>query len=286
MKKVVQCILIIAFIFGISGCAKDNVSAETNVTNKSQLETTYLPTPVSSRPKSQKEIDNVFIALNLLKQAEYYESESSGEVIAKKSSMKLTTQKVENKRIITPSSAFSQSISISTFVKVAEQLYVKNDAILKREAKKVSSSKVEWGNSVSKLSQKEYDDSYGYSFVDPSKYVINEDSIIGDIEVVNNGLGRKFTYKLNLKPEIAAYYYKTSIKELSGSTVEPTFKYIQMLMTFDYKWRMTKIETVEEYTISLSGLGKVTCVATMTETFKNINKPISISEESFFSKHL
>ena len=57
-------------------------------------------------------------------------------------------------------------------------------------------------------------------------------------------------------------------------------------MTFDYKWRMTRIETYEEYSVSMNGIGNVNCEATITETFKNINKETEIEQESFFQKHL
>ena len=59
-----------------------------------------------------------------------------------------------------------------------------------------------------------------------------------------------------------------------------------MTITFDYKWRISKIETVEEYKITLSGLGVVTCKATLTENIRNINKSLNISESSFFNKYL
>lgn len=285
VKKVVQFLLIASFLFVISGCfnkSSENVNA---AVSKSDLETTYLNKPSNGKPKSQDEMDNIFIALNVLKNASYYESESSGEVVAKKS-VKLATQTVNSRRIITPEASFNESISISTFVKVAEQVYSDGDKFLKREANKVSGSNVKWNNKVSAFTNTQYKQSYGYYFSDPSRYVINEKTIIGDIEVVNNGIGRKYTYKFNLDPSIAPYYYKKSIKKLSGSSTEPIFKYIQMSITFDYKWRISKIETVEEYSITMGVLGKVNCTATLVENFKNINKNISIDEASFFNKYL
>lgn len=286
MKKAVQFIIVLSFMFIITGCfngKSDNSNNEVIV--KSDLETTYLDKPSTGRPKSQTEMNNIFIALNNLKNASYYESESSGEVVAKKS-VKLTTQSVKNRRIITPSASFSESISISTFVKVAEQLYVADDTILKRDASSVSNSNVKWKNNATNLSQEQYKKDYGYSFIDPTRYIINEKTIISDIEVLNNGIGRKYTYKFSLDTNIAPYYYKTSIKKLSGSNSEPKFNYINMTITFDYKWRISKIETEEEYKITLSGLGTVTCTATLTENIRNINRSISISESSFFNKYL
>ncbi len=286
MKKVVQFVIVFSFLFIATGCFNNKSDNSINeVVEKSDLETTYLDKPSTGRPKSQTKMDNIFIALNSLNNASYYESESSGEVIAKKS-VKLTTQSVKNRRIITPSASFNESISISTFVKVAEQLYMTNDTILKRDASSVSDSGVSWKNGTNNLSQEQYKKDYGYSFKNPSRYVINEKTIISDIEVLNNGIGRKYTYKFSLDPKIAPYYYKTSIKKLSGSTSEPHFNYINMTITFDYKWRISKIETVEEYKITLGGLGVVTCTATLTENIRNINKSLNISESSFFNKYL
>ena len=250
------------------------------------MQTQYLEKPSHQRPKSQEPMDNIFIALNVLKNATYYESESTGEVAAKKG-ITLANQKVKNRRIITPHAAFNESISVSSFIKVAEQLYITKDAILKREASKVSSdTNIKWENTTTNLSNKEYLEQYGYSFKDPSRYIINEETIINDIEIVNNGLGRKYTYKFKLDPLIASYYYKTSVKELSNSSTDPNFKSIEITMTFDYKWRMSEIITNEVYEVTISPLGKVTCYASLTETFKNIERYVNIEESSFFEKQL
>lgn len=288
MKKILSLILITTIIF--TGCSKketqNDTIEETIKDDENILNTTYLEKPTSGRVKSQEPIDNIFIALNILKESASYESVSSGEVIAKKGSIKLATQEVKNRRTVTSYATFNESISISTFVKVAEQLYLTDNTVLKREANKVSSSNVTWKNNVSKLNKTQYLEDYGYSPDDPTRYIINEKTIISDIEIINNGIGRKFTYKFNLDPQIAPYYYKKSVKELSGSSSSPNFKSIEMHMTFDYKWRMTKIEVKEEYDISLSALGNVTCFATLTETFSNIDKDLTIPEQSFFKSKL
>jgi hypothetical protein len=56
-------------------------------------------------------------------------SESFGS--AKKGSLSLATQEISNRKIVTPNATFSESISVSTFVKVAEQLYLAPTQVLK-----------------------------------------------------------------------------------------------------------------------------------------------------------
>lgn len=284
MKKVLQSLLVICLIILAGGCSKNEDNNTTNV-KASTLETIYLEKPTRGNPKAQEPIDNIFIALNVLKQADYYESESSGEVEAKKS-IKLTTQTVESGRKITPQATYTYSKSISTFAKVAEQLYITEDKVLKREASKVSSSNISWKNSASSMTTEQYLGQYGYSSSDPIRYVINKETITSDIEIINNGIGRKYTYKFNLDPELAAYNYAKNIKNLVDAKSLPKFKSIEVKMTFDYKWRMTRIETYEVYELELGGIGKVTCYGSLTETFKNIDKKVTISEESFFKKYL
>lgn len=284
MKKVLQSLLVICLIILAGGCSKNEGNNTTNV-KASTLETIYLEKPTRGNPKAQEPIDNIFIALNVLKQADYYESESSGEVEAKKS-IKLTTQTVESGRKITPQATYTYSKSISTFAKVAEQLYITEDKVLKREASKVSSSNISWKNSASSMTTEQYLDQYGYSSSDPIRYVINKETITSDIEIINNGIGRKYTYKFNLDPELAAYNYAKNIKNLVDAKSLPKFKSIEVKMTFDYKWKMTRIETYEVYELELGGIGKVTCYGSLTETFKNIDKKVTISEESFFKKYL
>jgi len=286
MKKTLPLLLIISFLVTFTGCKKNSPSIDISQLEESTLETKYLDKPSTGRPKNHKEIDNIFIALNTLKNASYYESSSSGEVVAKKA-IKLATQTVTNRRIITPNATFSESISVSSFVKVAEQLYSTDSKTLKRDAKKVSSSaNITWNNNVTELTEAKQKELYGYSHNDPTRYIINEKTIISEIEVINNGIGRKYSYKFYLDPQIASYYYRNSVKTLSGSSSHPTFKSIEVTMTFDYKWRMSKIETNEVYEIDIPALGAVTCYAHLTETFKNFEKRIEISEQSFFKNYL
>ena len=284
MKKVLQSLLVICLIILAGGCSNKEDDGATNV-KASTLETTYLEKPTRGKPKAQDPLDNIFIALNILKQADYYESESSGEVEAKKS-IKLATQTVESGRTITPNATYAYSKSISTFAKVAEQLYITEDTVLKREANKVSSSNISWKNSATSMTTEQYLSQYGYSSSDPIRYVINKETITSDIEIINNGIGRKYTYKFSLDPKLATYNYATNIKNLVNAKSTPNFKSVEVTMTFDYKWRMTRIETYEVYDLQLNGIGKVTCYGSLTETFKNIDKKIAISEESFFKKYL
>ena len=284
MKKLLQYILITVFLVTTTSCTKKEAEIFTPE-NSSIYETTYLEKPKNQRPRSQEPIDNIFIALNTLKQADYYESETYGEIDAKKK-IKLTTQTLNNSRIITPNATFSELTSISTFVKAAEQFYITNDKAIKREAKKVTSNSTQWSNQVSTLTHEQFIQTYGYLPSDPIRYIINKDTIIDDIEIIANGIGRKYTYKFNLDPKIATKNYSINVKTIANSTELPQFNSIEVTMTFDYKWRMTKIITKEEYTITMKGLGKVTCLATLTETFKNINRQINIQEKDFFNTYL
>lgn len=284
MKK----FLIVLFLFSLitCGCSKKDSTSDSEINDEQVLITTYKEKPETGRPRSQEPIDNIFIALNELKIASNYESTSVGTVKAKKGSLTLANQKVDNRKIVTPEATFIESISISSFVKVAEQVYIKENTFLKRDAKKVTSSDVNWKNDVNKLTKEQYLNEYGYSPQDPSRYIINENTIISDIETTNNGIGRKYSYKFSLDPQIAALFYKTSVKKLSNSSKDPVFKSIELEITLDYKWRMTQIVSNEVYEIEIPALGQVTCHATLTETFKNINRTTTISEESFFKNHL
>lgn len=285
MKKLLSLLFILSFI--VSGCSNKNSYQTHAIEDETVLITNYKNKPETGRPRNQTLLDNIFIALNELKTSSNYQSVSKGNVVAKKGSLSLATQEISNRKIVTPNATFSESISVSTFVKVAEQLYLAPTQVLKRNAKKVSnSSSISWDSNVTKLDYQQYLKQYGYSSKDPSRYVINENTIISDIEVVNDGKGRKYTYKFNLDPIIAPYFYKSTVKYLSDSSKDPVFETIEMTMTFDYKWRMTQITVDEIYEIEIPALGKVTCYATLTETFKNVNRNTNIQEESFFKKFL
>lgn len=286
MKKSITLLLVISFLLVFTGCKKNNQTIDFNNLDESTKQTTYLEKPTSGRPKSQEPIDNIFIALNNLKQASYYESETTGEIAAKKA-ITLATQQLKSTKIITPNASFCETTSVSKFLKLAEQLYITKNNILKRDPNKiVSSGNISWKNNAYKLTQETFLKEYGVSFAEPTKYIINKETITSDIEIINNGIGRKYTYKFSLDPQIASYLYQNTILKLSGSTSKPKFKSIEMTMTFDYKWRMSKIEINEVYEITMPALGTVTCHASLIETFKNFEKHITIEESSFFEKQL
>ena len=201
MKKIMQLFIIFSFLLSfITGCNKDDTTIDLNNIESSTLETTYLSKPTSGRPKNQTPINNIFIALNILKESLYYESATTGEIKAKKA-ITLATQKFNNRRILTPEASFSETISVSSFVKIAEQLYIEDETILKRDASSISNStNVKWKNNTSTLTNQQFKNNYGYSFEDPSRFIINEKTISSDIQIINNGIGRKFTYKFNLDP--------------------------------------------------------------------------------------
>lgn len=285
MKKLLSLLFIFTFI--VSGCSNKNIYQTHAIEDETILITSYKEKPDTGRPRNETTINNIFIALNELKIASNYQSTSKGSVVAKKGNIPLATQEINNLKTVTPTATFSESISISPFVKVAEQLYLSSTQVLKRKAKKVtSSSNISWDNNVTKLDYQEYLKQYGYSAKDPTRYIINEDTIISDIEIINDGKGRKYTYKFNLDPIIAPYFYKSTVKLLSDSSKDPIFETIEMTMTFDYKWRMTQITVNEVYEIEVPALGKITCYSTLTETFKNINRNTNIEEEAFFKKYL
>lgn len=283
MKKTLQLFLIFAFTLLSTSC-KNKAPNYDNV-DKDVLITTYLEAPQKLRPKSQDPMDNIFIALNVLNEASSFESSSTGEVVAKKAIV-LQTQKLETNRAITPYASFIETKSISSFVKFTEQIYQTENTILKRDAKKVKGDTVTWASNVTNLTEEEYLDTHGYPIEIPTRYIINKHTISSKIDIKNNGIGRKYTYKFSLDPHLSTYYYRTNIKNTANSSSYPIFKNIDVTMTFDYKWRMTKIETYEEYSIEIKGLGTVNCTASITEMFKNINKNVEIKEESFFKKHL
>lgn len=283
MKKILQYILIISSLLLTTSCS--NKKVESQEENAEIQQTTYLETPIGSRPKSQEPINNIFIALNVLKEAEYYQSETYGEIEAKKK-IQLTTQTLTNKRTITPEATFSETKTYSTFVKSAEQFYTTKEKILKRDSNKISKNSVSWNNNISSLSHEQYLEKYGYLSTDPTRYIINENTVLDDIEIITNGIGRKYTYKFNLDPKTSITNYSVSVKNIANAISLPSFESIQVTITFDYKWRISKIETYEIYTVELSGLGKITCYASLTETFSNINKKIDIQEKDIFLKHL
>ena len=76
-----------------------------------------------------------------------------------------------------------------------------------------------------------------------------------------------YTLTFDLEPAGASAYYRHQVRTYSGASKNPEFTAVHMVWTIDANWDLLQMDTVESYSVSMSGLGSLNCTSTLTETF-------------------
>lgn len=225
---------------------------------------TTLPVPEGD-PMGQSAEDNIFICIGVMN-GESYRSETKGSTSASVGFIDYT-QQICGERIVTEDSVFNQTVSTSALVKVGEQKYFKDGAILMRKADSVNGSTAVWSDEIFAVSQEDYSRAYGQLPRNVTNYVVSEDTVC-DPELRQNGDG-SYTISFALEPDGASAYYKRQIYTYSGASQMPVFTEVRMEWTMDSTWRLISIKTVETYEVTMTGLGSMSCTSNITETFSD-----------------
>ena len=216
-------------------------------------------------PSGQTAEDNIYITTGVMDQ-ETYRSETTGETKAKVGFIDYN-QAVHNVRVVTSDSVFTEAISTSMFVKLGEQKYFKDGAILVRKADSISGDTATWSDQIVAISQQDYEDAYGQDPRNLSNYVISRDTVLNPTMTANDD--GTYTLTFDLEPSGASAYYRHQVRTYSGASKSPEFSAVHMVWTIDANWDLLQMDTVESYAVSMSGLGSLNCTSTLTEVFSD-----------------
>ena len=216
-------------------------------------------------PSGQSAEDNIYITTGVMDQ-ETYRSETTGETKAKVGFIDYN-QAVHNVRVVTSDSVFTEAISTSMSVKLGEQKYFKDGAILVRKASSISGDTATWSDQIVAISQQDYQDAYGQDPRNLSNYVISRDTVQNPTMTANDD--GTYTLTFDLEPAGASAYYRHQVRTYSGAAKNPEFTAVHMVWTIDANWDLLQMDTVESYTVSMSGLGSLNCTSTLTEVFSD-----------------
>ena len=236
--------------------------------------------PESGTPANFSVLDNIAIANQILFAADYFESSSYGEVKAS-----IATQRVYGKRKVKSGNVFTQSISVSSFVELADQQYISGNTYLYRNGSNIKNDTATFGD-VKEMSPDGYLQKYGIPPRELCKYVINETTVLDAVveSFPANGDG-EYVFRLTLDPTAASEYYANEVRTRSGASSNyPQFKSIVLTVTMDSNWIVSQYSVNEEYTIDKPL--KVTCYSTLTETFSNINADLDVPEAEPFLQYV
>ena len=134
-----------------------------------------------------------------------------------------------------------------------------------RKASSVSADSATWSDQIVAISQQDYQDAYGQDPRNLSDYVISQDTVQNPTMTANDD--GTYTVTFDLEPAGASAYYKHQVRTYSGASKNPEFTAVHMVWTIDANWDLLQMDTVESYSVSMSGLGSLNCTSTLTETF-------------------
>ena len=238
-----------------------------------------LPVPEGD-PSGQTAEDNIYICIGVMNSASY-RSETTGSTAASVGFIDYN-QQIYGQRVVTEDSVFNETISTSALVKVGEQKYFKDGAILMRKADSVSGTTAQWSKDIYAISDEDYSHAYGQLPRNLTNYVVSDETVCKP-EMQKDADGN-FVISFDLEPEGASAYYKRQIYTYSGASQMPVFTEVHMVWTIDSQWRLLKMETVETYEVTMSGLGSMGCTSNITELFSDFGNVTDDQKE--FQKYL
>lgn len=260
-----------------------------------------------------------FTAYNIY-QAPYFRGETVGDVIADLGIIKYT-QHVHNIRVVKDDKIFSEAISSSSLVSVAEQKFFKGtDTVLYRPATSINGDTAVFADTAGRMPIDDYFKAYGVIPNEITKHYIHEDSIISvrdenaePTSAVKSAVNAEkddndsddapeisfavpdrlipdadgnYRFTLELKPFESTKYYRNEVRTLAGADLNPVFRSVNVTFYINAQFYPISVTSAEVYDIAIPVIGAMTCSTTLTETFTDIGAEgddAVLPEEDFFA---
>lgn len=170
-----------------------------------------------------------------------------------------------------------QNISTSALVKIAEQVYFKNDNCYRREA--IDVENLSWSENYEKYSTQDFIDKYAWHPTQFTHFIINKNSVISGefINTTNN----KYTFSYIFDNILATPNYQIKMKEMGNLSDYPVFSKIKYELTIDENWNPIQVKTIENYQIK-KGILTLNATANIIEDFTLLNQNVELQDYAFF----
>ncbi len=242
------------------------------------LQSTLMEIPEDGNIDTLSANENLYISAGELSRSGSFRGVSEGATISMGVSQGIAAQ-----RTVKGDSAFKQSVSFSTFVKLGEQRYVNGttDFIVRQSDKVNSLDDVTWSNTATPISKETYDERYGYSPTGLTGYILNDSTIVSsELYSKENGL---YTFHYVLDVNSAPYFVLFEMRTSAGTSAFPQFLRAELYVTMDANWKVQSLTTDCEYKVAL--LGGTLCKENLTETFYDIGEVEEVDNTDFFSQY-
>lgn len=193
-------------------------------------------------------------------------------------------QQIRSERTVTADAMFSQSVSLSSLVRVGVQQYFQGNTILVRSGEVSSMDDVVWAEEPTSVTQKAYRAAYGNTPRTFSNYRIDGETVLSvRLDPSSDG---ELTVVCELDPATSATEYAKQVMTMGGLNELPVFHSVTLTVTMDNSFRPLRVHYQETYDISIDLLGNTTCKADYTETFFSFDAVTSVPEQAFFEPFL
>lgn len=161
-------------------------------------------------------------------------------------------QTIRNYQIKNGDKYFEESISKSSMVGVANRVIQdgKDGDIVLFKGSATGSTTASYPSEGTTYTQKDYKDYLGKTLDEMFIYLISNRSVLPEGNSVEKN-GEEVIINLNLNPDIASYYYKFQMKNISGLDGLPSFGYLKQKYTFDKNMNLIALSVDEQYSASM-----------------------------------
>ncbi len=176
------------------------------------------------------------------------------------------TQKTYTHTIKNDETYFSESLSYSTFVKIAKRFYEEDETIdihvgsLKNSNEGLSG---EYSSTPDEsLTLEEYEEAWGLTLHDPLSYIISSKTTLDTSSVTKEG--DNYLITLDLDPTTSVLKYVKQIMKMSELSDSPEFENVHLELTLDLELNLKSTYIKEDYYVWIVGKNytDVTSIAT------------------------
>jgi len=165
----------------------------------------------------------------------------------------IVNQSIRNAQIKNGDEFFEEQISRSSMVSLANRIIQEgeNAKVYKGKANDVESA--EYTSEFTNYSLDALKENLGKTLSEVFIYIISDNTVIKDKCSVTK-TNENIKVELELDTEIATYYYKLQMKNLSNLSALPTFEHIKQTYIFDKNMTLLHSIMDEKYQASMSGI--------------------------------
>lgn len=157
---------------------------------------------------------------------------------------KIVKQSIYSYQIRNENEFFEESLSSSTFVKVAKRMYQTGDEVREYNGQLVSENQGNFDDNFSSFTKEDYSERMGKSLDKVFIYIISNQTILSS-SIENDG---NYNITVELDKDISVYHYVHQMKTISSLKDYPIFQYVKLTYTLDKDLNIISLRTNEKYT--------------------------------------